>query len=446
MQTDADLERAAATVEEARALQRAGEPRAAIAAYARAIQLGAPAVDVNLQLGVLHNELGERDAAASYLQRVLAQQPQHGDALCMLGTVMHDLGRFDEATRYFEQALVVRPAFPEASFNLGLARFEKGDFSAAAECINACYLHSRGDATAQFAPDEMGVNRTKLRHDCEQIQHLLSLGRLPASYAEVLKDYRALLGAIPPGIDPALIAQFDPARHPLVARTYKRPFHLDRSPPPAGPIINPELDSAGLARRYQESQPNVIAVDDLVTPEALAALRRFCRESTIWNDIKVGYLGAYVFDGFCSELLLRLAYELRERLPGIIRGLPLQMMWGFKCDAELTALGTHADAAAVNVNFWITEDEANLDPQGGGLLVHTADAPPEWGFSKYNYDAASIERHLAAVGSVPLRIPYRANRAAIFDSDLFHASDSPRFREGYLNRRINITLLYGSRQ
>jgi hypothetical protein len=437
---------AAARLEEARALQRAGEPRAAIAAYAKAMELGAPAVDVNLQLGVLHNELGERDAAASHLQRVLAQQPRHEDALCMLGTVMYDLGRFDEATRYLEQALAVRPVFPEASFNLGLARFEKGDLAAAAECITACYLQKRGDAAPAFAPPDMAVNRTKLRHDCEQIEYLLSLGRLPANYQEVLKDYRALLAAVPPGLAPSMFGQFDPGRHPLVAKTYKRPFHLDRSPPPAGPIINPALDADELARRYQESQPNVIAVDDLVTPEALAALRRFCRESTIWNDIKVGYLGAYFFDGFCSELLLRLAHELRERLPGIIRGLPLQMMWGYKCDAALTALGTHADAAAVNVNFWITEDDANLDPDGGGLLVHTVDAPPEWGFNKYNYDAASIERHLAAVGSKPLRIPYRANRAAIFDSDLFHASDSPRFREGYLNRRINITLLYGSRQ
>jgi hypothetical protein len=44
-----------------------------------------------------------------------------------------------------------------------------------------------------------------------------------------------------------------------------------------------------------------------------------------------------------------------------------------------------------------------------------------------------------------VRVPYRANRAVIFDSDLFHASDRPHFREGYLNRRINITLLYGLR-
>jgi hypothetical protein len=42
-------------------------------------------------------------------------------------------------------------------------------------------------------------------------------------------------------------------------------------------------------------------------------------------------------------------------------------------------------------------------------------------------------------------IPYRANRAVIFDSDLFHETDRIEFRDGYKNRRINITMLYGRR-
>ncbi len=42
-------------------------------------------------------------------------------------------------------------------------------------------------------------------------------------------------------------------------------------------------------------------------------------------------------------------------------------------------------------------------------------------------------------------IPYRYNRAIIFDSDLFHTTPALRFRSGYENRRINVTLLYGDR-
>jgi hypothetical protein len=33
----------------------------------------------------------------------------------------------------------------------------------------------------------------------------------------------------------------------------------------------------------------------------------------------------------------------------------------------------------------------------------------------------------------------------VFDSDLFHETDRIAFKEGYLNRRINITMLYGRR-
>ena len=49
-------------------------------------------------------------------------------------------------------------------------------------------------------------------------------------------------------------------------------------------------------------------------------------------------------------------------------------------------------------------------------------------------------------GAKPITVPYRANRAVIFDSNLFHKTDEIRFADGYENRRINITMLYGRRQ
>ena len=45
-----------------------------------------------------------------------------------------------------------------------------------------------------------------------------------------------------------------------------------------------------------------------------------------------------------------------------------------------------------------------------------------------------------------MTVPYRANRAVIFDSDLFHETDVISFKPGYENRRINVTLLFGRRQ
>jgi tetratricopeptide (TPR) repeat protein len=442
----------------AKALHRAGEEREAAAAYLKALDRGAPAPGVHLQIGVLYAALFEHESAIKHLEKTIDLEPDNADALCMLGTVMSDLGRFDEAAGLFERALAMRADFSEAHFNLGLVRFERSDFQGALSSIGRSAALKRGetwhgDLTARLGresapplePRDMAVNEVKLRHDCEQLEHLLQLGALSPGYREVAEDYRALLEEIRGKVDVESVIPFDAGRHPLVARTYKRPIHVDDTPAPAGALVNPALDFRVIEERYLEARPNIVTVDDLLTPTALQSLRRFCLDSTIWNNIKPGYLGAYFYDGFCSELLLRLAWELRERLPRVIRGLPLQMMWGYKCDSTLPGLGAHADSAAVNVNFWITDDDANLDPEHGGLLVYTHDAPKDWGFAKYNKDSATILSYLDSVGGVPVRVPYRANRAVIFDSDLFHASDRPHFREGYLNRRINVTLLYGLR-
>jgi hypothetical protein len=188
-----------------------------------------------------------------------------------------------------------------------------------------------------------------------------------------------------------------------------------------------------------------VVVDDLLSDEALAAVRAFCLESTIWNELKGGYLGAYMPDGFSGRLLLGIAAELRQRLPRVIRNQPLQTMWAYKYDSRYPGMAVHADVAAVNVNFWVTPDEANLDPATGGLLVYAKGVPPVPDALRTDAGPGAIRKHLDAAGAQPVRVPYRANRAVIFDSNLFHESDAFRFRDGYGNRRISITLLYGAR-
>jgi len=69
-------------------------------------------------------------------------------------------------------------------------------------------------------------------------------------------------------------------------------------------------------------------------------------------------------------------------------------------------------------------------------------------FHEYNNPNAgqNIRDFLAKSGAKSVTVPHRANRAVIFDSDLFHETDQIAFKEGYLNRRINITMLYGLRE
>ncbi|MGH8766326.1 MAG: tetratricopeptide repeat protein [Burkholderiales bacterium] len=439
-------------------LRRAGQQGQAVAAYEKALALGAPRRPLHMAAGSLHLSLGQHAQAIDHFGRILAEDSDDVDVLCMQGAAFNDLRRHSEAASYFERALLLQPAHSQSHFNLGLAHFERGDLDAASASFAHCAALRRGepwtgDLAAQlalehgprFEPKDMAVNEVKLQHDCEQLEYLLSREKLPTAYRDVLADYRALHAEVRGRVDAHSLEAFDPARHPLVARTYKRPLFIGNDLQPDESLIDAGLDGRAIEDRYLAAQPNLVVCDGLLTPAAMQSVRDFCRESTFWNNIKPGYLGSYFFDGFCSKLLLRLAWELRERFPRIIQGKPLQMMWGYKCDSALPGLGVHADEAAVNVNFWITEDEANLDTEHGGLLVYTHNAPRDWDFAKFNNDSKAILDFLNSVGSLPLRVPYRANRAVIFDSDLFHATDQPRFRDGYLNRRINITLLYGLR-
>ncbi|MBT6959818.1 MAG: hypothetical protein HOA00_01620, partial [Rhodospirillaceae bacterium] len=111
--------------------------------------------------------------------------------------------------------------------------------------------------------------------------------------------------------------------------------------------------------------------------------------------------------------------------------------WGFKYDSTLSGVPVHADDAVVNVNFWVTSDDANRSPDTGGLIVWDKKPPAEWTYEDYNNTKSveGIREFLQTQGANGIRIPHRANRVVIFDSDLFHETDDIDFKDDYLSRR-----------
>jgi len=142
-----------------------------------------------------------------------------------------------------------------------------------------------------------------------------------------------------------------------------------------------------------------------------------------------------------------------QALPEIFSDHPLQQMWAYKYDSNISSgIKVHADEAAVNVNFWITPDEANIGTEqennGGGLRVYFKDAPASWNFSHFNLRHDKIYQHLHSEAGGPnkqITVPYQQNRAVIFHSKLFHTTDRFKFKCcKYKDRRINITMLFGN--
>ena len=206
-----------------------------------------------------------------------------------------------------------------------------------------------------------------------------------------------------------------------------------------------------------------VVVDGVLTAEALADVREVLRTATVWNDIRPGFLGTYFDDrsGMAHPVLVRIAQELASKFPGIICGRPVHSIWAYKYDARYQAkagirgnvsrsgIHLHADAAAVNANIWVTEDEASLDKSSGGMVIFEG-VPVGEGvpFSRFNSDPQFARDWLQSEPQASrvrrVVVPHRANRMVVFDSQLFHETDHMWFREGYKNRRINLTFLFGN--
>jgi len=103
----------------------------------------------------------------------------------------------------------------------------------------------------------------------------------------------------------------------------------------------------------------------------------------------------------------------------------------------------HADEANINVNFWITPDEARI--AGGGLIVYDRAAPQSMNFEEMNEDQHRIRQFL--INSETVLVPYKSNRMVLFDSRLFHQTEDFTFstKNGFTSSRINLTFLYGER-
>jgi len=145
-------------------------------------------------------------------------------------------------------------------------------------------------------------------------------------------------------------------------------------------------------------------------------------------------------------MMAQIAEEISATFPQIIAGHGFRYLGAFKYDSTLsTGTNIHADNSAVNVNLYIAPDEANLDPESGGMDIWDVRAPAGEEMRRYNSNEALARDFLERSGAQMTRVPHRANRAIIFKSDFFHKTSDCNFREGYLNKRINVSLLFGHR-
>lgn len=340
---------------------------------------------------------GKMLEAEALHRRVVAVAPQSADAHNDLAIFLFAQGKMDEAEAAYRRALALDPKLAEAHINLGLTLAAQGRLSESHAAFNSHAALVYGKSDAPKGPP------LKIQHDQEQRQYLESEG---------------------PKANSAL--DLEGAR---VTGSAANPSARDR-----------------IATLWQTNSPEYVVVDNFLNDEALDRIRRYCWGAPIWNFANsAGYIRALPEHGFACPLLVQIDEEMRSVYPTILKQLPLRYWWAYKYQPERLGTHLHADAAAISVNYWIAPDEANLDPDTGGLIMWDKTAPLNWGFEEYNGSPQSAEDFLKKSGARSVSIPHRANRAVIFNSNLFHETDKISFKFGYMNKRINITMLYGTR-
>lgn len=483
-------------------LAAAGDAVAAEQAYRSCLAMAPGRAEAHNNLGLLLHQRGEMDEAAASFRNALAQDPRHAEALANLGRVLQDQGEAAAALASFEQALAVDQQLPEAHFGRGRSLEDQGrweeaaaayraalatrpDFREAENNLAAVFLAQGRYGEAQEAFDRLRerlrgpvlqepaavlsaqspkrgplvATRFSLLDRAEQLEHLLSRKAIEPGFATVVERLRAVLADFGPddsadgGPDggPDWRRSLTDAQAELLGGALERIVHYADAARLAGPAINPELDVGAIEQAYLAADPPAIHFDDFLTPEALAGLTRFCRDSTIYfGSDPAGFVSAAMAAGFNCSLMYQIAEELKAALPRVLGPHHLSNMWSYRHRATGGGVLAHTDLAAVTFNFWIAPEAANLEPESGGLIVYAREEPAEWNWMQINREKsqpeirARIEAYLEDAPEIV--IPHRSNRAVMFHSNLFHKSDRFHFADGFESRRINISLLFGRRQ
>jgi tetratricopeptide (TPR) repeat protein len=375
---------------------------------------------------------------------VLAKVVEAGGSLqevLMLASVYLELGEHDKALHYASLAVQREPSAAPARDVLAKVNVALKDYASALkdyEAVAALAHEQRAEP-----PDQYAIPAHFALHNLEQLDHILSSNRdKRASAGDLTEKFNEFRGQLVDLIDGANgEAPWVPLQGES-SRIVVNPPYVKASEERLPRYVNTSVDYRPIQQAIVTGQ-KVQVIDDFLTPEALDQLRKFCLESTVWrHPYKFGYVGAFPQNGFASTSLFAIAEEFSAALGEAFDQYQLAQWWAFVYDTKLPGTDIHGDDADFSLNLWITPDSANLDPDGGGLVIWDKTAPSDWSYNDYNSGGDRVRQYLRDQNAESSIIPYRENRAVLFEGHLFHRTDDFSFAPGFENRRRSVTFLF----
>ena len=448
--------------------------------YEKAIEINSNYVDAHYNLGVIFYTLGNYNKAKECYEKTIEIDTNHVNAHNNLGAIFKELGETQKAKECYEKIIKINPNYVDAYNNLGVIYVELGEYQNTKKCyekvikINPNHINAHSNLSALYIrtldnfekaisssnrvlkihhKNSKFINQSvplfRLKHDVQQAQYLISKNYKIEGIYEFQKIGNEILTREENKEDrnnsnKKILLGNDEINSLL---PFYKSDHIYQVKNISGSCINPNKNWQDVEDEYFNSSNQIMYIDDFLSDEALQELREFCLVSKVWNkDYPNKYLGAFAEQGFISPIHLQIAIDLKQKLPKLFGPHKIEKFWGFKYDATLgKGINIHADFAIHNLNFWITPDEYNNNKNSGGLKVYDTPAPDNWTFKDYNRKVGKIYDFLKDNNANCTNVPYKFNRAVLFNSAYFHETDEIDFKDQYEGRRINNTYLFGSR-
>ena len=448
--------------------------------FKKAIEIKPKYTSALVNLGVIYVDLKEYQNAENCFEKAIESDQNNYGAYFALANLKKSQEKIEEAKTLYLKSIEINPNFLEAQVNLGALFYSSGDnekaesyykraieinpnSSIALQNISNIYIarldnfekaiYSSNKAVKidiASQPIRNKISFFRLKHSVEQAKHLSSKNY----QIEGLDEFQKMGDEILNRKENIQIKNIRTKKILLNAEEINNlmPFfksdYVYQTKKISGSCINPNKNWLAVEEEYLNSSNQIIYIDNFLSDEALIELREFCLVSKVWNREYLNkYLGAFSDSGFISKIHLQIATDLKKKLPKLFGPHSLSKFWAFKYDSTLgQGINVHADFATHNLNFWITPDEFNNNKNSGGLKVYDVAAPDNWTFSDYNNNSEKIYKFLKDESANCINIPYKFNRAVLFNSSYFHETDEIDFKDVYEGRRINNTFLFGNRQ
>lgn len=383
------------------------------------------------------------ESAVEILENVVEREA-HLHATCMLASSYLELGEHDRALRHASVAVESEPSSVLARDVLAKVNLARGHYASALSDFDILAALCREQRPIPI-DNRYSIPAHFALHNVEQLDHILTTGNYDEQafagvFTEELDSLRRRLTDV---IDGANGVAPWVSVHGRSSRILADPPYVKVSEEKLPSYLNPGVDYEPIQQAISTGGQKVQVIDDFLAAAALEQVQKFCLESTVWrHPYKFGYVGGFPQDGFASNSLFAIAKELLTALGDVVSGYQLAQWWGFAYDTRLPGTDIHGDDADFSLNLWITPDSANLDPTTGGLVIWDETAPSDWSFDDYNSGGDRVRQFLQRTNAESNTIPYRANRAVLFEGHLFHRTDGFTFAPGFANRRRSVTLLF----